>query len=65
MLRAATSLSAEYFNLNDRGAIELGNRVYLVLIFRDPVQDIRATCSIQRVWCGGTDVTVFTDLVFN
>jgi imidazolonepropionase-like amidohydrolase len=55
-LRAATSLSAKYFGLSDRGIIEVGKRVDMVLLARDPVQDIRATRSIQRIWCGGIEV---------
>ena len=55
-LRAATSLPAKHFNLSDRGVVEVGKRADLVLISQDPVQDIRATRSIQRVWCGGIEV---------
>ena len=56
-LRAATCLPAKHFNLNDRGAVEVGKRADLVLISQDPILDIRATRSIQRVWCGGFEVT--------
>jgi len=52
-LRAATDLPARYFGLDDRGVIEPGRRADLVLIDGDPLQDIRATRSIRRVWCGG------------
>ena len=52
-LRAATELPARYFGLEDRGVIEPGRRADLVLIDGDPLQDIRATRSIRRVWCGG------------
>jgi imidazolonepropionase-like amidohydrolase len=52
-LRAATVLPARYFGLGDRGAIEPGRRADLVLLDEDPLQDIRATRSIRRVWCGG------------
>jgi imidazolonepropionase-like amidohydrolase len=54
-LRAATSRPARYFGLGDRGAVEPGRRADLVLIGGDPLQDIRATRSIRRVWCGGTE----------
>jgi imidazolonepropionase-like amidohydrolase len=54
-LRAATSLPARYFGLGDRGAVEPGCRADLVLIGGDPLQDIRATRSVRRVWCGGTE----------
>lgn len=56
-LRAATSLPAKHFGLHDRGVIQVGKRADLVLISDDPIQDIRATRSIQRVWCGGVEVT--------
>jgi len=56
-LRAATSLPAKHFGLNDRGVIEPGYRAYLVLVDGDPITDIRATRSIKRVWCGGLEYT--------
>ena len=52
-LRAATVLPARYFGLADRGVVEPGRRADLVLLDADPLQDIRATRSIRRVWCGG------------
>jgi imidazolonepropionase-like amidohydrolase len=55
-LRGATSRSARYFGLVDRGVIEPGRRADLVLIDGDPLQDITATRSIRRIWCGGTEV---------
>jgi imidazolonepropionase-like amidohydrolase len=54
-LRAATVLPAEHFGLPDRGVIEPGRRADLILIDGDPVQDIKATRSIRRIWCGGTE----------
>ncbi|KAJ5461862.1 amidohydrolase [Penicillium daleae] len=54
-LRAATILPAEHFRLNDRGAIAEGKRADLVLLREDPTKDIRATRSIDRVWCGGIE----------
>lgn len=54
-LRAATSLPAKYFGLNDRGFVEVGKRADLVLVSGDPIKDIRETRSIQRVWCGGIE----------
>ena len=56
-LRAATALPAHHFGLADRGAIEPGRRADLVLIDGDPLQDIKATLSISRVWCGGVEHT--------
>ncbi len=54
-LRAATVLPARYFALEDRGVVEPGRRADLVLIDGDPLQDIRATRSLRRVWCGGIE----------
>ncbi len=56
-LRGATSRPAHYFGLADRGLIEPGRRADLVLIDGNPLQDITATRSIRRIWCGGTEVT--------
>jgi imidazolonepropionase-like amidohydrolase len=55
-LQAATSLPAKYFELNDRGVIEVGKRADLVLINGDPIADIKATRSIQKVWYKGVEV---------
>lgn len=54
-LRAATALPAKHFGLSDRGVIEPGKRADLLLLRDDPIKDIRATRSIQRVWCGGIE----------
>lgn len=55
VLRAATVLPAEHFGLPDRGVIEPGRRADLILIDGDPVQDIKATRSIRRIWSGGIE----------
>ncbi|MEU9454927.1 amidohydrolase family protein [Streptomyces sp. NPDC048277] len=52
-LRAATSVPARCFDLNDRGAIRPGMRADLVLIDGDPRDDIRAVRRIVSVWCAG------------
>jgi imidazolonepropionase-like amidohydrolase len=54
-LRAATSMPAQYFRLDDRGVIAPGRRADLVLIAGDPLTDIRATRNIERVWCAGIE----------
>lgn len=54
-LRAATILPARHFGLDDRGCIEPGRRADLVLLRENPLQDIRATKSIERVWCAGVE----------
>jgi len=55
VLLAATALPARYFGLRDRGAILPGLRADLILIEEDPLEDIRATRSIRRIWCGGIE----------
>ena len=54
-LRAATSLPANHFGLQDRGVIEPGRRADLVLLTADPTEDIRNTRLIGQVWCGGVE----------
>lgn len=54
-LRAATSLPARHFRLTDRGGIGPGLRADLVLVDGNPLEDIRATRNIRRVWCKGTE----------
>jgi imidazolonepropionase-like amidohydrolase len=56
-LQAATTRAARAFGLTDRGAVEPGLRADLVLIDGDPLDDIRATRGIRRVWCGGVEHT--------
>lgn len=57
-LRAGTSLPARYFGFDDRGIIAVGKRADLLLIKDDPVQDIKATRTVQRVWCKGIEVNM-------
>lgn len=54
-LRAATSMPAQYFGLDDRGVIAPGRRADLVLLDGDPLADIRATRNVKRVWCAGIE----------
>lgn len=56
VLHSATLLAAQTFGLNDRGAVKSGLRADLVLLKENPLDDIKATRSIQRVWCGGIGV---------
>jgi imidazolonepropionase-like amidohydrolase len=55
-LRAATSVAAEHFGLDDRGTITPGQRADLVLLDADPTADIRATRAIRGVWIAGERV---------
>ncbi|KAK5630572.1 hypothetical protein RRF57_006287 [Xylaria bambusicola] len=54
-LRAATSVAAEHWGLSDRGVIAPGKRADLVLLSGNPLEDISATQTIQRVWLAGIE----------
>lgn len=56
VLQAATSLPAKAFGLHDRGVIQPGCRADLVLIRENPIKDIKATRSIQKVWIAGQEI---------
>lgn len=55
-LRAATSLPAKWFRMEDRGVIAVGKRADLVLVFGNPVDDITATRNLKRVWVAGMEI---------
>ncbi|RKU42024.1 hypothetical protein DL546_005159 [Coniochaeta pulveracea] len=55
-IRSATDLAASYFGLQDRGAIEPRRRADLVLLSKNPLEDVSNMRSIQRVWCSGVAV---------
>jgi imidazolonepropionase-like amidohydrolase len=52
-LAAATAEPARVFGLADRGRVATGQRADLVLVSGDPLTDITATRSIERIWRGG------------
>lgn len=56
-LRAATTLAAKHFRLNDRGSIKPGLRADLVLLKENPLARIENTTSIVKVWCAGYEFT--------
>ena len=53
-LAAATAQPARVFGLADRGRVAVGQRADLVLVSGDPLTDITATRSIERIWRAGT-----------
>lgn len=55
VIKAATSVAASTFRLNDRGGIKLGLRADLVLLKANPLTDIQNSRSIQRVWVEGVE----------
>jgi imidazolonepropionase-like amidohydrolase len=54
-LRSATYLPAFFYGLRDRGAIVPGMRADLILIDGNPLEDIKATRRIQKVWLAGVE----------
>lgn len=52
-LQSATSKTARWFGLNDRGRIIQGARADLVLVDGDPTTTISDTLSIRGIWLRG------------
>jgi len=56
-LLAATSNAAEALKISrDFGTLEKGKRADLILLDADPLQDIRNTRKIHKIWIGGREV---------
>ncbi|KAI0378245.1 hypothetical protein F5Y04DRAFT_151569 [Hypomontagnella monticulosa] len=64
VLKAATSLAAQHFDLQDRGRISPGLRADLILVRGNPDEDITATQRISRVWSGGEEVPMASEGLF-
>ncbi|AQS05869.1 amidohydrolase family protein [Clostridium beijerinckii] len=56
-LRAATSVPARRFGMNDRGRIVNGARADLLLVKGDPTTNISDTLSIEAVWRQGAQLS--------
>ncbi|VUC26685.1 unnamed protein product [Clonostachys rosea] len=57
VLRSATIVPARHWGLHDRGSIKPGTRADLVLVEGDPINNIKDTRNIKRVWVAGTEHT--------
>ena len=55
-LAAATSNYAEQFGWTEIGAVEVGRRADLVVLDRDPAQDVRNVDAISAVYLAGVKV---------
>ena len=53
---SATGAAAAQMGLSDTGVIATGNRADLILLGRNPLEDIRNTRVIKRVWVNGQSV---------
>lgn len=60
-LAAATSVPAALFSIPERGRIAPGMRADLLLVRGNPLQDIRASRAIERVWKNGQPVSLDVD----
>lgn len=60
-LRAATSLPADTFGLDDRGRISEGLRGDLALVPSDPTTDVTALRQVSAVWKNGFPVDARRD----
>lgn len=60
-LRSATYLPAFFYGLRDRGVIAPGMRADLILIDGNPLEDIRVTRRIQKVWLAGVEYSSSQD----
>lgn len=56
-LRAATVVPARHFGLRDRGEVVAGMLADLVLIEGNPLENIKDTQKIVKVWVGGVEYT--------
>jgi imidazolonepropionase-like amidohydrolase len=56
ILRSATSVAASCLNLLDMGTLEVGKWADMVILDRNPLDDIRNTRTISAVWIGGKQV---------
>lgn len=56
ILNGATQLSAERFDMQNRGVIRAGKRADLALVEGDPTADVQALKNVVRVWRAGKEV---------
>jgi imidazolonepropionase-like amidohydrolase len=56
ILRSATGVAADCLMLDDVGTLEPGNWADFLVLTEDPLQDVRATRSLERVYVAGREV---------
>jgi imidazolonepropionase-like amidohydrolase len=56
VLVAATSRAAEFLGLRDTGSVQPGKRADLLILDANPLDDIRNTRRIAKMYLGGIEV---------
>jgi hypothetical protein len=56
VLRSATGVAAECLMLDDVGTLEAGKWADFLVLAENPLQDVRATRSLERVYVAGQEV---------
>jgi imidazolonepropionase-like amidohydrolase len=56
ILRSATGVAAECLGLAELGTLEAGKWADFLVLGADPLQDVRATRQLERVFIGGSEV---------
>jgi imidazolonepropionase-like amidohydrolase len=64
-LKSATAISAQLFNLSDRGRIAKGLWADLLLVKGDPTKDILATRAIEGIWKQGIKIDIQASATIN
>jgi imidazolonepropionase-like amidohydrolase len=53
VITSATKSGAEFLKARDRGTLEQGKWADLIVMTKNPVEDIRNTKSLEAVWIAG------------
>jgi imidazolonepropionase-like amidohydrolase len=56
ILKAATSNPSIYFNINETGYIKEGYQAHMILLDKNPIQNIKYISTINTVWKSGKKV---------
>jgi imidazolonepropionase-like amidohydrolase len=53
VITSATKSGAEFLGARDRGTLEAGKWADLIVMTKNPLEDIRNTKSLEAVWIAG------------